>query len=397
MEEKNKRVQRKGFTIIILMTSILFGLLTIPNYAANETSNTNNTNTQTSTNTEASKNTSTSNTTTTKSSNANLSDLGITPHDFTGFKYGTTNYEVTVPEATTTVEVYAKTQDTKATITGTGKKTLEEGENKVEVVVTAEDGTKKTYTINIIRGAKEDKDTNEVDVNEENSNGLSELKINDLALSPEFKTNVYEYTVKYIGENTKLNIEASPTDEDYVVEVIGNNDLQEGENIITILVSESNGDNVATYQVTVNKSLVDEEAIAREEAERKETQQKIIIGVVGGVILIAIIVLIIVKRKRNKNLAEEFSGAYFYDNHNDDEDEKEEDGRNEEVPRALKRKKSQERDGKEQEYDEDEIEKMPKEKLKEKFLNNYSNYEEEYEVKPKETKRTGNHKGKRFK
>lgn len=397
MEEKNRRVQRKGFTIIILMTSILFGLLTIPNYAANETSNTNNTNTQTSTNTEASKNTSTSNTTTTKSSNANLSDLGITPHDFTGFKYGTTYYEVSVPENTATVEVYAKAQDTKATVTGTGKKTLEKGENKVEVVVTAEDGTKKTYTINIIRGEKEDKDTNEVDVNVENGNGLSELKINDLALSPEFKTNVYEYTVKYIGEDTKLNIEANSTDEDYVVEVIGNNDLQEGENIITILVSESNGDNVATYQVTVNKSLVDGEAIAREEAERKEMQQKIIIGVVGGVILITIIVLIIVRHKRNKNLAEEFSGAYFYDNHNDDEDEKEEDGRNEEVPRALKKKKSQERDEKEQEYDEDEIEKMPKEKLKEKFLNNYSNYEEEYEVKPKETKRTGKHKGKRFK
>lgn len=391
MEEKNRRV-KKGFTIIILMTSILFGLLTIPNYAANETSNTNNTNTQTSTNTGTSKNTSTSNTTTTKSSNANLSDLGITPHDFTGFRYGTTYYEVSVPESTATVEVYAKAKDTKATVTGTGKKKLEEGENKVEVVVTAEDGTKKTYTINIIRGAKEDKDANE-----ENSNGLSELKINDLALSPEFKTNVYEYTVKYIGEDTKLNIEANPTDEDYIVEVVGNNDLQEGENIITILVSESNGDNVATYQVTVNKSLVDEEAIAREEAERKETQQKIIIGVVGGVILIAIIVLIIVRHKRNKNLAEEFSGAYFYDKHNDDEDEKEEDGRNEEVPRALKKKKSQERDGKEQEYDEDEIEKMPKEKLKEKFLNNYSNYEEEYEVKPKETKRTGKHKGKRFK
>lgn len=396
MEEKNRRVQRKGFTIIILMTSILFGLLTIPNYAANETSNTNNTNTQTSTNTEASKNTSTSNTTTTKSSNANLSDLGITPHDFTGFKYGTTYYEVSVPESTATVEVYAKAQDTKATVTGTGKKTLEEGENKVEVVVTAEDGTKKTYTINIIRGEKEDKDTNEVDVNVENGNGLSELKINDLALSPEFKTNVYEYTVKYIGEDTKLNIEANSTDEDYVVEVIGNNDLQEGENIITILVSESNGDNVATYQVTVNKSLVDEEAIAREEAERKEMQQKIIIGVVGGVILITIIVLIIVRHKRNKNLAEEFSGAYFYDNHNDDEDEKEEET-NEDVPKAVKKKKSQERDSEKEEYNEEEIEKMPKEELKEKFLNNYSNYEEEYEVKPKETKRTGKHKGKRFK
>ena len=35
-----------------------------------------------------------------KSSNANLANLGIRPHDFTGFKYGTTSYEVEVPEDT---------------------------------------------------------------------------------------------------------------------------------------------------------------------------------------------------------------------------------------------------------------------------------------------------------
>ena len=389
------KIQKKIFMIIIFMVSILFGLLTIPNYAVNETNNTNNTNTQTSTNTRASNNTSTSNTTTTKSSNANLSNLGITPYDFTGFRYGTTYYEVTVPEDTTTVEVYAKAQDTNATVTGIGSKSLESGENKVEVVVTAEDGTKKTYTINIIRGAEGDEDTS---INAENSKGLSELKINDLTLSPEFKTNVYEYTVKYIGEDTKLNIEAKPTNEDYVVEVIGNNDLQKGENIITILVSESNGDNVATYQVIVNKTLVDEEAIAREEAERKEMQQKIILGVVAGVILIAIIIVIIVRRRKNKNLAEEFSGAYFNDNTNNEKNEKEdEDEENEEIPRALRKEKRQKRESKEEEYDEDEIEKMPKEELKEKFLNNYSNYEEEYEVEPKETNKKGKHKGKRFK
>ena len=173
------KIQKKIFMIIIFMVSILFGLLTIPNYAVNETNNTNNTNTQTSTNTRASNNTSTSNTTTTKSSNANLSNLGITPYDFTGFRYGTTYYEVTVPEDTTTVEVYAKAQDTNATVTGIGSKSLESEENKVEVVVTAEDGTKKTYTINIIRGAEGDEDTS---INAENSKGLSELKINDLTL-----------------------------------------------------------------------------------------------------------------------------------------------------------------------------------------------------------------------
>lgn len=90
-----------------------------------------------------------------ESSNANLSDFGIIPHDFTGFKYGTTTYDVTVPEDTESIEVYAKTQDSKATVSGTGIKTLEMGKNTFSVVVTAEDGTTKTYTLNIIRGNEE--------------------------------------------------------------------------------------------------------------------------------------------------------------------------------------------------------------------------------------------------
>ena len=40
---------------------------------------------------------------------------------------------------------------------------------------------------------------------------------------------------------------------------------------------------------------------------------------------------------------------------------------------------------------------MSKKEVKEKFLNNYSNYEEEYEVKEQTKKRKSTHKGKRFK
>lgn len=399
MKRKDSRLQNRLFIIIILSISILFGLLTTKNDAANttnETNNTNNTATQASSNSKSDENTTSK--TTAKSSNANLSDLGITPHDFTGFKYGTTSYKVTVPEDTETVEVYAKTQDSKAKVAGTGKKNLEKGENKVEVVVTAEDGTKKTYTINIVREAeqKTDEDMDNESVSVENANGLSELKINNLSLSPEFKTNVYEYTVKYIGEDTKLNIETKPTNENYIVEVTGNDNLQEGENIVNILVSEANGENVATYQITVNKSLVDEEAIAREEAEKKEQQKKIMIGAIIAVIILAIIIFIIIINKRNKNLAEEFSGVSFYGR--DDNDEEYE----EEIPRGLRKERTEQddmdkHDDDYEEYEEDEIEKMPKEKIKEKFLNNYnSNYEEEYGEEYKEPKRK-KHKGKRFK
>lgn len=424
MKMKNEKKYTHIFTIIILSISILFGLLTIQNEAVNETNQTNSRNntTQTSSNNTTNRTTSntTSNTTTkntmatntsnttnstnsskttttTKSNNANLSNLGIRPHDFSGFKAANTSYKAVVPENTETIEVYAKAQDAKAKVTGTGKKTLQSGDNKVDVVVTAEDGTEKIYTINIVRGNQEGE-------YEENGNGLSELRINNLDLSPEFNTNVYEYTAKYIGEDTKLEIEAKPTNGDYIVEVIGNENLQEGENTITILVSEKNGNNVATYQITLNKSLVDEEAIAREEAEKKAKEQKTMIGiVVAVVILIAIVLFIIIKHRKNQSIAEDFSGVSLYGKNNyDDEEEKEE------LPKALKDEdaeeteettngQEEETDNKEELEDEEEIENMPKEKLKEKFLDNYSNYEEEYEAENKGKKKKEKHKGKRFK
>ncbi len=378
------KVQKKILTTIMITTIIIFCLLTTQNEAANET-NTNATTTNNSTVAE-------------KSGNANLSDLGITPHDFKGFKYGTTSYEVVVPESTESVEVYAKTQDSKATVTGTGKKILEKGENKAEVVVTAEDGTKKTYAINIIREIQQDEyedpekepENESKKENEEIGNGLVELKINDLVLSPEFKTNVYEYTAKYIGEDTKLKVEAKPTDDTYEVDITGNDKLQEGENFITILVSEKDGNNVATYQVKVIKSLIDEEAIAKEESKKKTTQQ-IIIGVAIGIMIMLIgAVVTIIIHKRNIKLEEEYSGRLSFDKEEDDEEEGE-------VPKALKGKRYQE-DTLAEETEEEDYENMPKQELKEKFLNGYTmgmdiDFKEEEEIFKKKRKQ----KGKRFK
>ena len=397
--------QKKIGITIVLSIAILFALLTNQIYAVNETNeetanntnqqvdnttnqntNQNTQNTSNSTNTNSNtnsnnSNTANNNTTTTKSNNANLADLGIKPHDFKGFRYGTTSYEVVVPEDTETIEVYAKTQDSKATLTGTGKKTLEKGENKLDVEVTAEDGTKKTYTINVIREIVQEKEDDKQGTDiVENGEGLAKLEISGLSLSPKFSTNVYEYNVKYIGEDSKLNIMADPTNKDYTVEITGNDNLKEGENIITILVSEKNGDNIATYQITVNKSLVDEEALAKEKAN----QQKMIIGaIIAVIIIVAIIAFIIIKRRRNEN--SDYDDTY--DDYADEEDDIE-------VPKALKKKS---KNIKEENNEEDEIENLPKEKLKEKFLNNYSNYEEDYESEYNSPRKKDKPKGKRFK
>ena len=355
-----------------------------------------------------------------ESSNANLSNLGIRPNDFSGFTPGTTAYNVTVPEDVESVEVYATAQDSNATISGTGNKTLEYGENALNVVVTAEDGTTKTYTINVTReGEEATEETTEV------VNGLSSITIGDLELSPSFKTDVYEYTVKYIGEDTSLDIQAVATDPSYTVEIVGNEELKEGENTITILVTDSEGNNVATYQLTVDKSLVDEEALAREEAERKQQEQRRMFMIAGGIIavILIIVIIIVIKRRRNRAYAEEFSGVPFagindedkYDNNYDDygnyDNDNQFDNYHDETVNGQSdflqenydnQTLSTEETNKENNQEmtsglafEDGEEKREKEKAKRDFLEGYnSDYTDEYEEdKPRRSRK----KGKRFK
>ena len=87
-----------------------------------------------------------------RTGNANLSNLGTKKYDFTGFSPSETEYDITIPETMTEVEVYATTQDSKATYVVSGDKNLKIGTNKVTITVTASDGvTKKEYYINVRR------------------------------------------------------------------------------------------------------------------------------------------------------------------------------------------------------------------------------------------------------
>lgn len=345
-------------------------------------------------NTSNNDNADTGNTTTQKSSNANLSNLGIRPNDFTGFKPGTTTYQVEVPENVTEIEVYATAQNAKASISGTGKKSLNVGANAFNVVVTAEDGTKKTYTINVTRQGEVEEENPEDTTSEEEeieqAKGLAELKIDNLSLSPSFETGVYEYQVKYIGQDTELNITTKATQEDYVVEVTGNEDLKEGENIITILVSDKDGNNVATYQVTVNKSLVDEEAIAREEAKKQEEFRKtVIIGSIIAVVVIAIIVFLIIRHKRNQRFAEEYSGVPF-SGLNEDEDWQNSN-------QGWENEEQQEIQEEEIEQDKSTLDNLSQEELKNRYLDNYNKDSLKEDFYEEEKPRRARHKGKRFK
>lgn len=90
----------------------------------------------------------------TASGNNNLSSLSISPGTLSpGFSAGTTSYSASVSNSTTSVAVSAKAADGKAKVAVWGNTGLSVGNNTVTVQVTAENGSKKTYTITVNRAA----------------------------------------------------------------------------------------------------------------------------------------------------------------------------------------------------------------------------------------------------
>lgn len=86
-----------------------------------------------------------------KSSNNNLSSLTIDGYSLDkDFDKDTLEYFVTVPSGTDKININAQLEDSSAKVSGTGEVTLNTGENKFSIEVTAENGTKKTYTLTVI-------------------------------------------------------------------------------------------------------------------------------------------------------------------------------------------------------------------------------------------------------
>lgn len=84
------------------------------------------------------------------SKNNNLASLGVEGFTLTPeFNASTLEYSVIVPEDTKNVNITGTVQDKKASITGVGVQQVNQGNNKFLVTVKAENGSEKTYTINV--------------------------------------------------------------------------------------------------------------------------------------------------------------------------------------------------------------------------------------------------------
>lgn len=231
--------------------------------------------------------------------NANLKSLSVKGFSLSPtFSKDILEYTLQVQMDTEKLEINTETENEKATVKVQGNETLAEGENIVKIIVTAEDGKNtKTYTIKVNK--------------EEEIFGLQSLIIKDTDIADLFQTDVYEYQIE-IGDIDELEIEAIATNEDATIEILGNEELVEGENIITIIVKSKDEEKTVTYQIKANKKIVIEEPIQ----EKSINTKYIVFGVIGGVILITLIIVVIYIIKHRKQSSyyedEEYNNEEYY-------------------------------------------------------------------------------------
>ena len=203
--------------------------------------------------TRPSTNTNTSTATETKSDNSSLSVLQIAEGAITPeFNSGTLEYQINVPNEITKLTITATPEDSNAIVKIAGNEELVVGENAIEVVVTAENGSTTVYKIKAIK-AEAELNLQALNIFYINENGEK----TPLTLNPMFESTIYEYTIENISHQIEnLIVEGVATRENAEITVTGNEELKEGENIIQIKVvvkDESGLEEEKTYTIKVNK------------------------------------------------------------------------------------------------------------------------------------------------
>lgn len=147
------------------------------------------------------------------SKNNNLSNLSVEGYTLSPtFNKNTLEYSVELPNGVTKIKINAGKEDGTASISGTGERNVTEGKNKLEIKVTAQNGSVKTYIIN---ATVKELDPIIVSVNNEQYNVVrkkseitapndtfkeKEIKINDLEV-PAFGNDKLGYTLVGLKNN----------------------------------------------------------------------------------------------------------------------------------------------------------------------------------------------------
>lgn len=213
-----------------------------------------------------------------KSNNNNLSNIKISNIDF-AFKKDTLEYDLVVENIVESINIEATTEHNKAKVEGIGEHQLNIGDNKIELAVTAEDGSKKIYTLKIRR--------------KDNNAYLSSLTIQDVDF--EFNKDTFEYEIEVARNMERIMVEGTLGSETSKVEGLGEYPLTEEETIINIIVTAED-ETQNTYTLKIKKEPKVEESIPK-----KKMNFWIIVGsILASLVLIGSIIIVVIKKKKKK-------------------------------------------------------------------------------------------------
>jgi len=181
--------------------------------------------------------------------NAGLSALSVSPGVISpAFNTNIVNYSSSVGKSVGGVNVKATTTDPNAIVSGIGYHSVQTGNNRIPLIVTAQNGTtQKIYTLTVNRRATAGNNAN-----------LQNLTVDRGSLFPRFVSAVANYKVDLDSDVTSINVSATAVDENAAVTGTGEYPLNIGNNVIDVVVTAENGSTFKTYRITV---LVREEMV----------------------------------------------------------------------------------------------------------------------------------------
>ena len=171
--------------------------------------------------------------------------------------------------------ITAVANDTEAKIEIDPIEELKEGENKINIIVTAADNTKTNYVVNIIR-----------DKLISTNSKIKKLTIKDHDIL--FDTENYNYKIKLDEKEDKLDINVETSNKNASYLITGNKDLM-NKSVIKIKVTAEDQKTVSTYTIEIEKEV----------KNRLNYIPYIIFGI--GCIAIALVLSLKKKNKKNNN------------------------------------------------------------------------------------------------
>lgn len=187
-----------------------------------------------------------------------------------GFSIRIKEYNITIPTSVENLVVNAVAQNENVKVSVVGNDSLKEKENVITITLTDEEGSTNKYVIN-------------VNISDEVSLPLLKNLIIG-AYSINFDPETFVYTVTIDKGIKELSIDAIPENDEFDVQILGNNDLKDGSQI-TIKLHDLEKDISSAYTINI---------------VHERSDLVVYIGIGVGLLIILIILLIFVVKKGNK-------------------------------------------------------------------------------------------------